>query len=207
MDVKEVYGAVLDLDVNQVLELVNNEISNGTDVLTILNDGLIAALDEVGKRFSEGQFFVPEMLMAAKAVQSAVDEMKPYLMKKDIPSKGTIVIGTVAGDLHDIGKNLVSLMLEGAGYKVIDLGINVDTETFITSIRENKADIVALSALLTTTMPAMEKTVKAIRKDGLNVKIMVGGAPVTAEFARKIGADGYSKDAPGAGATKLGRDT
>ncbi|MDD2503302.1 MAG: corrinoid protein [Clostridia bacterium] len=198
MDVKEVYGAVLDLDVNQVLELVNNEISNGTDVLTILNDGLIAALDEVGKRFSEGQFFVPEMLMAAKAVQSAVDEMKPYLMKKDIPSKGTIVIGTVAGDLHDIGKNLVSLMLEGAGYKVIDLGINVDTETFITSIRENKADIVALSALLTTTMPAMEKTVKAIRKDGLNVKIMVGGAPVTAEFARKIGADGYSKDAPGA---------
>jgi 5-methyltetrahydrofolate--homocysteine methyltransferase len=198
LDVKEVYGAVLDLDVNQVLELVNNEISNGTDVLTILNDGLIAALDEVGKRFSEGQFFVPEMLMAAKAVQSAVDEMKPYLMKKDIPSKGTIVIGTVAGDLHDIGKNLVSLMLEGAGYKVIDLGINVDTETFITSIRENKADIVALSALLTTTMPAMEKTVKAIRKDGLNVKIMVGGAPVTAEFARKIGADGYSKDAPGA---------
>jgi 5-methyltetrahydrofolate--homocysteine methyltransferase len=139
LDVKEVYGAVLDLDVNQVLELVNNEISNGTDVLTILNDGLIAALDEVGKRFSEGQFFVPEMLMAAKAVQSAVDEMKPYLMKKDIPSKGTIVIGTVAGDLHDIGKNLVSLMLEGAGYKVIDLGINVDTETFITSIRENKA--------------------------------------------------------------------
>ena len=198
MAVKEVYDAVLDLDVNQVLELVNGEISNGTDVLTILNDGLIAALDEVGKRFSEGQFFVPEMLMAAKAVQSAVDEMKPYLKKKDIPNKGTIIIGTVAGDLHDIGKNLVSLMLEGAGYKVIDLGINVDTETFITSIRENKADIVALSALLTTTMPAMEKTVKAIRKDGLNVKIMVGGAPVTAEFARKIGADGYSKDAPGA---------
>lgn len=198
MAVKEVYDAVLDLDVNQVLELVNGEISNGTDVLTILNDGLIAALDEVGKRFSEGQFFVPEMLMAAKAVQSAVDEMKPYLKKKDIPNKGTIIIGTVAGDLHDIGKNLVSLMLEGAGYKVIDLGINVDTEKFITSIRDNKASIVALSALLTTTMPAMENTVKAIRNDGLNVKIMVGGAPVTAEFARGIGADGYSEDAPGA---------
>jgi 5-methyltetrahydrofolate--homocysteine methyltransferase len=198
MAVKEIYQAVLDFDNNKIVNLVNEEIASGTKVDSILNDGLIAAMDEVGKRFSQNEFFVPEMLVAAQTMEAGLNELKKHISKADVKNRGTIVMGTVKGDLHDIGKNLVCMMLEGAGYEIIDLGVNVEAEKFVSASKENKADIVGLSALLTTTMPAMAEAINALREEDVKVKIMVGGAPVTQEFADSIGADGYSNDAPAA---------
>ncbi|KUK31231.1 MAG: Methionine synthase [Thermoanaerobacterales bacterium 50_218] len=199
MGVQSIFDAVISLDSDKVVELVKEEIGKGTDVSSILEQGLIAAMDEVGKRFSEGQFFVPEMLLAAQAMKAGIDVLRPYLIRSDSKSKkGTVVIGTVKGDLHDIGKNLVAMMLEGAGFEVHDLGVDVDTDTFVNAAKEKNADIVAMSALLTTTMPTMEEVIKAIKENQLKCKTMVGGAPVTQAFASRIGADGYSEDAPGA---------
>lgn len=198
MSIKSVYDAVLDYNEIKVVKEVEEEVGRGTDVSTILSDGLIAAMDEVGKLYSTGQIFVPEMLMAARTMKSGLDVLKPYLAQSAKEKKGTIVIGTVKGDLHDIGKNLVAMMLEGAGFEVFDIGIDVHTETFISAINEKKADIVCISALLTTTLQAMQETVRAIKAQGITAKVMVGGAPVTEEFANKIGADGYGEDAPGA---------
>lgn len=198
MSVKEIYQAVVDYDNNKVVELVNSELDKGTDVDTILNEGLIAAMDEVGSLFSEGELFVPEMLRSAQAMKAGLDLLKPHLAQGVSKSAGTIIIGTVKGDLHDIGKNLVSMMMEGAGFEVVDLGVDVDTDKFINVAKEKNADVICMSALLTTTMPAMEEVIKAIKEQGLQVKTMVGGAPVTQAFADQIGADGYSEDAPGA---------
>ncbi|GAB6064188.1 corrinoid protein [Deferrisoma palaeochoriense] len=198
MAIQDIFNAVLEFDEERVPELVRAELDAGTDVQEILNQGLIAAMDEVGQKFSEGELFVPEMLMAAQAMKAGLEVLRPLLTGDQAQPKGTLVIGTVKGDLHDIGKNLVAMMLEGAGFKVIDLGVDVDTEKFIEAAQQNNAQIVCMSALLTTTMPAMEATVKAIREQGLPLKTMVGGAPVTEAFAQKIGADGYSEDAPGA---------
>lgn len=198
MSIQAIFDAVIDFDNEKVVALVKEEIGKGTDVGKILNEGLIAAMDEVGKRFSAGEFFVPEMLMAAQAMKEGLDELKPHMAKASAEGKGTIVIGTVKGDLHDIGKNLVAMMMEGAGFEVIDLGVSVESERFIEVAQEKKADVIAMSALLTTTMPAMEEVVKLVKEKGLSVKTMVGGAPVTQAFADKIGADGYSEDAPGA---------
>lgn len=198
MSVQDIYDAVIEFDINKVVELVKAEVDKGTDVSQILGEGLIGAMDEVGQRYTEGEFFVPEMLMAAKAMKAGLDVVKPFLAQGENESKGIIVIGTVKGDLHDIGKNLVSMMMEGAGFEVIDLGVDVETDTFLATAKEKNASIICMSALLTTTMPFMEVTVKAIREQGLNFKTMVGGAPVSEDFATKIGADGWSSDAPGA---------
>jgi 5-methyltetrahydrofolate--homocysteine methyltransferase len=148
-------------------------------------------MDEVGERFSAGDLFVPEMLVAAQAMKAGLEILKPHLASGQSRSKGTVVIGTVKGDLHDIGKNLVAMIMEGSGFEVVDAGVDIDSETFVKTAAEKNADVIALSALLTTTMPAMESTVKA-------VKTIIGGAPVTQAFSDQIGADGYSSDAPGA---------
>ena len=195
MAIDDIFHAVVRFDQAGVKDSVQREIDRGTPVDNILNIGLIAALDEVGKKFSEGELFVPEMLMAAQAMKSGVALLKPFLSETTANAKGTIVIGTVKGDLHDIGKNLVIIMMEGAGFKVIDLGIDVDAELFVNAAREHEANIVALSALLTTTMTVMQTTVEAIKTAGLSVRTIIGGAPVTQAFADQIGADGFGSDA------------
>ncbi|MBT3629249.1 MAG: corrinoid protein [Rhodospirillaceae bacterium] len=200
MTVEKIYAAVLDYDDDEVVELVTAELAKGTEPQVMLDDGLVAALDTVGEQFSEGTLFVPEMLMAADVVKAGLDLLRPILAESGIKPIGTVVIGTVKGDLHDIGKNLVSMVLEGAGFRVVDLGTDVEPEKFVDAAQENDADIVALSALLTTSMAAMERAVgvvcKANENSNLNVRIMVGGPPVTDDFAEKIGADGYGVDAP-----------
>jgi 5-methyltetrahydrofolate--homocysteine methyltransferase len=198
MATQDIFQAVLSFNEAQVVELVKAEVEAGADVSAVLNDGLIAAMDEVGNRFSAGELFVPEMLMAAQAMKGGLEVLKPLLADEGTESRGTVVIGTVKGDLHDIGKNLVAMMMEGAGFNVIDLGVDVDSDKFVSAAKENGANLVALSALLTTTMPAMETTVASLKEQGLTTKAMVGGAPVTQEFADKIGAAGYAQDAPGA---------
>ena len=198
MAVRDIFQAVMGFDDAGTKILTQKELDAGTSVDTILNDGLISAMDEVGERFSAGELFVPEMLMAAQAMKAGMELLKPLLSNETTGSRGTIVIGTVKGDLHDIGKNLVAMMMEGAGFEVVDLGVDVDSEAFVRTAVEKKADVIALSALLTTTMPAMESTVKAVREAGMATRVIVGGAPVTQAFVDQIGADGYSADAPGA---------
>ena len=195
---QDIFNAVLAFDEAGVKAKTQAEVDAGTDIQSILNDGLIAAMDEVGEKFSAGELFVPEMLMAAQAMKGGLEILKPLLATGQSSSKGTVVIGTVKGDLHDIGKNLVSMMMEGAGFDVVDMGVDVDSEAFVKAAADKGADVIALSALLTTTMPAMETTVKAVKEAGMSVKTIIGGAPVTQAFADQIGADGYSADAPGA---------
>ena len=163
----------------------------------ILNTGLIAAMKEVGARFEAGDFYVPEMLIAARAMQAGLAILKPHLVSGGIQSAGRVVIGTVKGDLHDIGKNLVSMMLEGAGFEIVDLGTDVPPEKFIAAIKENNAGLLGMSALLTTTMSNMKLVLTALKEAGVReqVKVMIGGAPVTESFAKEIGADGYAPDA------------
>jgi 5-methyltetrahydrofolate--homocysteine methyltransferase len=195
---QDIFNAVLAFDEAGVKAKTQAEVDAGTDIQSILNDGLIAAMDEVGEKFSAGELFVPEMLMAAQAMKGGLEILKPLLATGQSSSKGTVVIGTVKGDLHDIGKNLVSMMMEGAGFDVVDMGVDVASEAFVKAAADKGADVIALSALLTTTMPAMETTVKAVKEAGMAVKTIIGGAPVTQAFADQIGADGYSADAPGA---------
>lgn len=198
MAISDIFKAVLAFDEATVVELTKKEIDAGTDLDTILNDALIASMDEVGKKFSDGELFVPEMLMAAQAMKAGLELLKPLLTSGAAESRGTVIIGTVKGDLHDIGKNLVSMMMEGAGFDVVDLGVDVAPEEFVAAAKENNANVVALSALLTTTMPSMEATVNAVKEAGLSAKTIIGGAPVTDAYAQQIGADGFSDDAPGA---------
>lgn len=196
MAVNDLFEAVIDGDKQGVLQSIQSSITEGISPEEILHDGIIAGMSEVGRLFEEGEFFVPEMLIAARAVKEGLAVLKPYLLQANIQPQGKVLIGTVKGDLHDIGKNLVSIMLEGAGYQIVDLGVDVDTAHFLEMIEKEKPDVVALSALLTTTMRSMEEVVQAVRQnvDG-TVKIIVGGAPVTQKFADEIGADGYSADA------------
>ncbi|MDR2611435.1 MAG: corrinoid protein [Deltaproteobacteria bacterium] len=198
MSIKDVYQAIVDFDDDAIAGLVEKEIKAGTPVQKILDEGLIAAMDYVGKLFSEGELFVPEMLMAATAMKVGLAVLKPQLAKAGSTTIGVVVIGTVKGDLHDIGKNLVGMMLEGGGFEVHDLGSDVEPAKFVAAAKEKKAQLVGLSALLTTTMPYMEETVAALKEAGLSTKVIIGGAPVTAAYAEKIGAAGYSDDAPGA---------
>ena len=193
----DIYEGIIDGDKDLVKEKVDEAIKTGMDINKILEEGLIKGMTEVGRLFEEGEFFVPEMLISARAMQSGMDLLKPLLLKADVKMKGKVVIGTVKGDLHDIGKNLVSMMLEGAAFEVVDLGTDVAPDKFVEAVESNSADLVAMSALLTTTMPSMKETIKALVSAGLRerVKIMVGGAPLTPEYATEIGADGYSADA------------
>jgi len=200
MPVDKIYEAVLDYDDDEIAGLVTAELAAGTPPQAILDDGLVAALDTVGAQFSEGTLFVPEMLMAADTVKVGLDILRPILAETGMKPIGTVVIGTVKGDLHDIGKNLVSMVLEGAGFRIVDLGTDVEPQKFVDAALENDANIVALSALLTTSMAAMERAVGVVsaanETSNLNVRILVGGPPVTDDFAAKIGADGYGVDAP-----------
>lgn len=195
-----IFNAILDGDVTGTQDGVQTAISADLEPGDILGEGMIAAMKEVGKRFEEGEYYVPEMLVAARAMQAGMALLKPRLVAGDVKSAGKVAIGTVKGDLHDIGKNLVMLMLEGAGFEIIDLGVDVSPEKFVEAISTGNVDIIALSALLTTTMPNMKATIDAIQQEGLRdkVKIMIGGAPVTQSFADQIGADGFTGDASSA---------
>jgi 5-methyltetrahydrofolate--homocysteine methyltransferase len=180
-----------------VRELTERGLEDGLDPEKMLYDALIPSLEEVGARFERGDFFVPEMLIAARAMQGALDILRPLLAETGAKPVGTFVMGTVKGDVHDIGKNLVNIMLEGAGFTVFDLGVNVAPEKFVEQIQEHEPDIVGFSAFLTTTMPMFKANINAIEKAGLREKVivMVGGAPVTKEYADAVGADGYAADA------------
>ncbi len=202
MSIQEIRDAVMEYDEEAVPELVQAQVDAGTDIQEILNEGLVSALDEIGSQFSIGTLFVPEMLMAAEAVQAGLEILRPLLAETGVKPVGTVVIGTVKGDLHDIGKNLVGMLLEGAGFHLVDLGTDVDAEAFIAAAQKNDADIVAMSGLLTTSMREMERAAVAVREANgnrnINVKILVGGPPVTQDFADRIGADSYGIDAPAA---------
>jgi len=191
------HNAILEGDLEATKEAVQAALEAGLAPGSILTDGMIPAMGEVGRLFEAGEYFVPEMLIAARAMQAGLGMLKPHLASSDVKSAGKVVIGTVKGDLHDIGKNLVALMLEGAGFEIKDLGVDVAPEKFVEAVRAGGVNIVALSALLTTTMTSMKATVEALQQAGLRdqVKVIVGGAPVTEEYARQIGADGCAADA------------
>lgn len=193
-------NAVIEGEDEITLELTQQAIDEGVEPLEIISDGLIAGMDVVGKRFKDGEMFVPEVLMTATAMKGGIELVKPLLAEGSLESRATVVMGTVHGDLHDIGKNLVAIMFDSQGYNVIDAGMDVPVEKFISCIKENDAVLVGLSALLTTTMPVMSEVVKALEAEGLRdkVKVIIGGAPVTQAYADEIGADGYSPDAPSA---------
>jgi len=194
---KTIYEGVIDGNAADVQVHVKEALNQGLEAGVILNQGMIAAMAEVGRRFEEGDYFVPEMLIAARAMQAGLALLKPYLQQADVKTAGMVAIGTVKGDLHDIGKNLVAMMLEGAGFEIIDLGTDVSPEKFVNSVIEKKVDFVAMSALLTTTMPNMKATIDALSAAGLrdHVKVLIGGAPVTESYAQQIGADGFAPDA------------
>ncbi len=195
--IQAIYNAILEGNRSLVQTQVKQAIEDGMDLVSILNDGMIAAMTEVGRRFGCGEYYVPEMLIAARAMQDGLALIKPHLMQADIKSAGKVVAGTVKGDLHDIGKTLVCMMLEGAGFEILDLGTDVSPEKFVETVRSANADILALSALLTTTMPSMQATIGALKNAGLRdkVKVIVGGAPLTEKYAQQIGADGFAPDA------------
>jgi corrinoid protein of di/trimethylamine methyltransferase len=182
---------------DEVVEAVNEALARGRDAYEVLTEGLVAGMDIVGQDFRDGILFVPEVLMAAKAMKGGMAILRPLLAESDAPQQGKLVIGTVKGDIHDIGQNLVSMMMEGAGFEVFNLGININADKFLAAIREHEADIVGMSALLTTTMPYMKVVVDRLKEEGIRdeIIVMVGGAPVTQEFADHVGADGYGEDA------------
>ena len=196
-DMRAISEALQRGQADKVKELVSQAIKEGAAVKKILDDGLIAGMTVVGAKFKRNEFYVPEVLIAARAMNQGMTLLEPLLMKEGVKPKGTVLIGTVKGDLHDIGKNLVAMMLSGAGIELVDLGIDVPPETFAKAIEEHHPQIVGISALLTTTMREMERTIQFLEEAGLrdSVRIMVGGAPVTEDFAQRIGADGYGRDA------------
>ena len=197
---EQISGLLQQGDDEQVLELTGKAIAQNISPKDILDKGLISGMNVVGERFRDHEIFLPEVLLAARAFYAGMDRLKPLLIKGDLPNIGKIVIGTVQGDLHDIGKNLVGIMLRGAGFEVIDLGKDIPAEKFVETAKAEQAEIIGLSALLTTTQPAMKTVIELLREQGLNAKIrtIVGGAPVSKEFAREIGADAYAYDAASA---------
>ncbi len=197
MDICEIRSRVIDGDADGTVDGIRQALAADVAPQTILAEALVPGLEEVGRRFSAGDYFVPELLLAARAMTASVDLLRPLLAGDALTSAGTVVLGTVQGDLHDIGKRLVGIMLEGSGFEVIDLGTDVTPEAFVKAVTESGARLVGLSGLLSTTLPAMQATVDALREAGLadQVHVMVGGAPVTDTFAREIGADGYGDDA------------
>ncbi|HEY3281032.1 MAG TPA: corrinoid protein [Armatimonadota bacterium] len=204
-DLKGLYDAIIDGDAPSAKSLVQEALASGENPQELLDKYMIPAMDEVGRRFETNEYFVPELLIAARAMKGALELIRPQLAESGSKPVGKVVIGTVRGDLHDIGKNLVAAMLEGGGFEVIDLGVDVPPDRFVEAIKSNGAQIIAMSALLTTTMPGMKATIEAVEQAGLRdqVKVMIGGAPVTQRFADEIGADGFSDNA--SGAVRLGR--
>lgn len=194
---KALSGAINKGDINTAVAETQRALDEGASAQDILDRGLISTMNEVGDRFSSGLIFVPQMLRSARAMQECTKLLKPYFREGDVVSKGKVLIGTVKGDLHDIGKNLVSMMMEGAGFTIVDLGVDVPPEHFAEKVKEVKPDIVGMSALLSTTMPAMADTIQALQQARIRkkVKVMIGGAPVTEKYAQKIGADSYASDA------------
>jgi 5-methyltetrahydrofolate--homocysteine methyltransferase len=195
--IKEIYDGILNGNQKIVPGKVNEALDAGLQPAYVLNEGMVAAMAEVGRLFEQGEYYVPEMLIAARAMQAGLAVLKPKLVQSDFKSAGKVAIGTVKGDLHDIGKNLVSMMLEGAAFEIVDLGTDVSPEKFVDAVKNQGVNIVAMSALLTTTMPNMKTTIEALVTAGIRdqVKVIIGGAPVTESYAQQIGADGYSPDA------------
>jgi 5-methyltetrahydrofolate--homocysteine methyltransferase len=200
MGIKAIYEAVMEGDAKEATTQVQAALDAGIAPGEILNKGCIAAMGEVGRLFEEGEMFVPEMLIAARAMQAGMNVLKPHLAEDEIISAGKVVIGTVAGDLHDIGKNLVGMMMEGAGFEIVDLGTDVSADAFVGAVKAHNPDLIGMSALLTTTMPSMKATIEGLTEAGLRdqVKVLIGGAPVTQTFADEIGADGFAPDASSA---------
>ncbi|BAE85436.1 cobalamin B12-binding domain-containing protein [Desulfitobacterium hafniense] len=196
-DLTKLADTVFRGDFGNAGQITKELIDSGVEPLTIINQGLIAGMDIVAPKFKAGEMFVPEVMMAARAMAVGMEVVKPLIQDADIPSKGTVLIGTVAGDLHDIGKNLVIMILESGGFKVVDLGVDVSVEKFVAAAKQYNPQVIGMSALLTTTMTAMKDTIDALTEAGLrkNLKVIVGGAPLSQEFAGQIGADGYAADA------------
>jgi 5-methyltetrahydrofolate--homocysteine methyltransferase len=194
---QKLYDAILSGDADTALSVTEEALGSGADPMSLVTDYMVPAMDEVGRRFECEDFFIPELLIAARAMKGSLDLIRPKLAESGTQMIGRVVIGTVKGDLHDIGKNLVTSMLEGGGFEVVDLGVDVSADLFVETIKSKRADIVCLSTLLTTTMPSMKATIETIQNAGIRdqVKIIVGGAPVTQEFANDIGADGYGESA------------
>ncbi len=199
-DLKQLYDAVVNGDAKAAQAITQQALQEGVEPMRIVNDYMVPAMDEVGRRFDCNDYFVPELLISARAMKVGLDLIRPLLSASGAEPAGRVALGTVQGDLHDIGKNLVGSLLEGGGFEVIDLGTNVTPDRFIQTVKEKNATIVAMSALLTTTMPAMKNTIDALRQAGIRdkVTVLVGGAPITQKFADEIGADGYSETAVGA---------
>ncbi len=192
-----IFNGIVEGNAPLVREKVTEALGAGLDPAMILNQAMIAAMAEVGHRFEAGEYYVPDMLVAARAMRMGTEILKPHLQQNPVQSAGKVVIGTVKGDLHDIGKNLVGMMLEGAGFEIVDLGTDVPADKFVDAVRTSGATLIGMSALLTTTMPNMKAVIDAVDKAGLRpqVKVVVGGAPLTAEYAQRIGADGFAQDA------------
>jgi len=199
-DLNQLYEAVLTGDQKTAVEVTRTALSVGVDPQQLVTEQMIPAMDEVGRRFESNEYFVPELLISARAMKGALELIRPLLAERGVQPVGCVVIGTVKGDLHDIGKGLVAAMLEGGGFEVVDLGVDVAAEKFAAQARERRADIIAVSALLTTTMTGMKSVIHAVQETGLKdrCKVIVGGAPITQQFADSIGADGYSSHAAGA---------
>lgn len=197
-DLKALADAIIKGDQNAAVEITKAALDEGTSAESVLNDGLIAGMDVIGGRFKKNEVYIPEVLIAARAMKMAMEILEPELAKAGVKPRGKFLIGTVQGDLHDIGKNLVAMMLKGAGFEVVDLGVDIRPEKFVEQAKATGVQVIGMSALLTTTMPSMEKTVKALKDAGVSAKIVIGGAPVTQGYADKIGADGYSPDAASA---------
>lgn len=206
MDLRPLYEAVLEGDAPAAKAFTQKAIEAGIDPQTLLSDAMIPAMDEVGRLFEANEYFVPELLISARAMKGALELVRPLLAEAGATPAGKVVIGTVRGDLHDIGKNLVAAMLEGGGFEVVDLGVDVTPEKFVEAAKESGAQVIAMSALLTTTMPGMKTTIEQLQQAGLRdqVKVMIGGAPVTDRYAQDIGADGFSDNA--SGAVRLARE-
>ncbi|HOX56339.1 MAG TPA: corrinoid protein [Candidatus Paceibacterota bacterium] len=199
-DLKKLYDSVVSGDAKATQAITKEALDAGVDPLTLVNEHMVPAMDEVGRRFEANEYFVPELLISARAMKASLELIRPLLIARGDKPVGRVAIGTVKGDLHDIGKNLVASLLEGGGFEVIDLGVNVPPERFIETVNEKQANIIAMSALLTTTMPSMKTTIDALKQAGVRdkVKVLIGGAPITQKYAEEIGADGYSENAVGA---------
>jgi len=197
-DLQALANAVIKGDQNTAVEVTKAALGEGATAKSVLNEGLIAGMDVIGARFKKNEVYIPEVLIAARAMKMAMEVLEPELAKEGVEPIGKFLIGTVQGDLHDIGKNLVAMMLKGAGFEVVDLGVDIGPEKFVEQAKASNAELIGMSALLTTTMPAIEKTIAALKDAGVSAKIMIGGAPVTQDYADKVGAHGYAADAASA---------